>query len=217
MIRLLLLEPDRWRYSGFCRELSDASDVEVVGTDDYASVLDAIEPRQEKVDVVMLSYGLVQEHTLAIIPRVKRAFSGANVLVHGDSESLDVTAQICAAGARGYFTLSSSPGHLLRAIHLVSEGKYWGPREALEIMAERASQGEKEPAALSEDDLALLRYLADGLANKEIAQRLGLAEPTIKGRLNRLYRRFGVTTRLQLLATAMRRGLIVSRGSRLKP
>ena len=53
-----------------------------------------------------------------------------------------------------------------------------------------------------------MRLLHDGLSNKEIGHRLGLAEATIKARMNRLYRRFGVKTRLQLLAAAIRRGAI---------
>jgi DNA-binding NarL/FixJ family response regulator len=48
---------------------------------------------------------------------------------------------------------------------------------------------------------------------KEIAQRLGLAEVTIKSRLTRLYKRFGVSTRLQLLSSAIDKGLVGPRGS----
>ena len=64
-----------------------------------------------------------------------------------------------------------------------------------------------------EDDLdsqqrILLSLLHEGLTNKEIASRLGLAEATVKAKMNRLYRRFGVATRLQLLATALRERII---------
>jgi transposase len=48
----------------------------------------------------------------------------------------------------------------------------------------------------------------EGLSNKEIAARFGLSEVTIKARMGRLYRKYGVSTRLQLLAAAVRRGLI---------
>lgn len=62
---------------------------------------------------------------------------------------------------------------------------------------------------MSPDDLMLLRYLHDGLANKEIAVRLHIAEVTVKARLGRLYKKFSVNTRLQLLAAAIRAGLVV--------
>ncbi|HEU4522324.1 MAG TPA: LuxR C-terminal-related transcriptional regulator, partial [Thermoanaerobaculia bacterium] len=54
----------------------------------------------------------------------------------------------------------------------------------------------------------LLSLLNEGLSNKEIGQRLGLAEATIKSRFNRLYKKFQVATRLQLLTAAIREGLI---------
>jgi DNA-binding NarL/FixJ family response regulator len=129
-------------------------------------------------------------------------------------ESLEVTAQVFAAGARGYFVLSHPPGLLAKAIGIVGRGKFWGPREAVARMAERIveSKGEEEvPLAMSidEDERRLLLLLNEGLSNKEIGQRLGLAEATIKARFNRLYKRFGVTTRLQLLTTAIREGIII--------
>lgn len=61
------------------------------------------------------------------------------------------------------------------------------------------------------DDRTLLELLNEGLSNKEIGQRLGLAEPTVKARFNRLYKRFGVATRLQLLSTAISRGFVIPR------
>ena len=61
---------------------------------------------------------------------------------------------------------------------------------------------------LNDEEMALLRMLLEGLANKEMAQRLGVAEVTIKARLNKLYKSFGVSTRLQLLSAAIRQGIL---------
>ena len=63
---------------------------------------------------------------------------------------------------------------------------------------------------LTDEERALLGFLNEGLANKEIAARLNLAEVTIKSRLGRLYKRFGVNTRLQLLSAALKQGVITS-------
>ena len=63
---------------------------------------------------------------------------------------------------------------------------------------------------LSGDELMMLRFLQEGLSNKEIGVRLGIAEVTVKARFGRLYRRFGVTSRLQLLSAAIKQGFLVS-------
>ena len=67
-----------------------------------------------------------------------------------------------------------------------------------------------EPSPVPFDERNLLHLLFDGLSNKEIASRFGLAEVTIKTRMSRLYRKYGVNTRVQLLAAAVRRGLVGS-------
>jgi LuxR family maltose regulon positive regulatory protein len=65
---------------------------------------------------------------------------------------------------------------------------------------------------LPEDDLTLLQYLHEGLSNKEIASRLQVAEVTVKAKFGKLYKRFGVNMRLQLLAAAMKQGLVKASG-----
>jgi DNA-binding NarL/FixJ family response regulator len=134
-------------------------------------------------------------------------------MVHSEVESLEVAAQIYAAGARGFFTLSSAPGQLPKAVNVVHHGKFWGPREAIALMAKNVVEDQKDKeTAPGDEDRQLLELLNEGLSNKEIGQRLGLAEATIKARFNRLYKRFGVATRLQLLSAAIAQGLITPQG-----
>jgi two-component system response regulator DevR len=78
-------------------------------------------------------------------------------------------------------------------------------------MAQRL-RGEHDAVALSSPELTLLEMLYEGLTNKEMAQRLQLAEITVKSRLARLCRRFGVRTRVQMLSIAIRRDLIRRHG-----
>ncbi|TMC08023.1 MAG: response regulator transcription factor, partial [Chloroflexi bacterium] len=67
-----------------------------------------------------------------------------------------------------------------------------------------------EPArpALSDRELAVLRLLAAGLANKDIGARLGIGLPTVKTHIDGLYRKLGVSNRTQAVAAAVRQGLI---------
>jgi len=214
-IAVLLLEPDPWRYRGMAVVLEDSGEIDVVGDRDFSAILtsdrapDGIDP-----DVCVVAHRLIVEFGLAVIPHVKDLFH-ASVLVHGDRDSLNASAELLAAGASGYFDLSAPPGYLAKAVSIVANGKMWGPREAIALMAQRVIERREQESArveakdFSADDLMILRYLHDGLSNKEIASRLHIAEVTVKARLGRLYKRFGVNTRLQLLSAAIREGLVV--------
>ena len=215
MIRVLLLDPDLWRHRGVAGVMTDSGVIEVIGEPDYGRILSLTKaPEDLKPNVVALAHRLLLEYGVSVIPVLRDLFDPCSVLVYGDVDSLDVTAQVFAAGARGYFILSHPPGLLPKAIGIVSKGKFWGPREAVARMAERILKTKDEEGAypgssVDEEERQLLVLLNEGLSNKEIGQRLGLAEPTIKARFNKLYKRFGVATRLQLLTTAIREGILV--------
>ena len=211
VVDVLLLEPDAWRFRGMSVVLEDAGDIRVVGERDYARVLVADAAPSDLVpDVAVLAHRLIVDYGLPLVARVKELFHGVPVLVHGDEESVEMSAAIFAAGASGYFNMSAPPGGLPRAVTIVARGKMWGPREAIALMAHRVlERGEPARTDVQSADLLLLRHLHEGLSNKEIAARLNIAEVTVKVRLGRLYRKFGVNTRLQLLTTAMREGMVV--------
>jgi len=208
---VLLLEPDAWRFRGMTTVLEESGQISVIGENDFARIL-TLETRPDGYDprVCLLAHRLIIEYGLAVIAHLNDLFAGMGILVHGEHDSLEVAAEVLAAGAKGFFDLSAPIGYLPTAVKVVSQGKMWGPREAVAMMAqrvaERSSTEERSGVGriLSEDDLLLLRYLHDGLSNKEMASHLHVAEVTIKTRMGRLYRKFGVNTRVQLLAAAIR-------------
>jgi len=218
VIRLLILEPDQWRYRGFCGFLKDSVEVEILGEPDFAKILTLkSSPEGLNPELIFLAFRLILDHGIALVPHLRDLFPSCAVLVQGDSESLDVTAQLFAVGASGYYLLTEPPDYLPIALSVVSRGQLWGPREALALMGYRTPSklvpGRIESGSLPERELTILRLLHEGLSNKEIAQRLGLAQVTIKSKLTRLYKRFGVSTRLQLLSSAIDKGLVGPRGA----
>lgn len=195
--------------------LKEAGEIFIIGERDFSRILTCeIAPEGLDPDVCVIAHRLIIEYGLAVIPHVKDIFEGVPVLVHGDYESLTASAEIMAVGASGFFSLDAPPGYLARAVTVVANGKMWGPREAVAMMAQRVIErgdSEKKVGAndFSPDELLILRFLHEGLSNKEIASRLQVAEVTVKTRLGRLYKKFGVNTRLQLLSAAIREGLVV--------
>lgn len=211
-IAVLILKPDPWRFRGMSAVLDEAGGIDVVGERDFVRVLTAdVIATDLHPHVVLVAHRFIVEYGLPLVARIRELFRGAPLIVHGDEESVPASADIFAAGASGYFNMMSASGGLPRAVCIVARGKMWGPREAVALMAQRIVE-RNDPIRktdMIEDDLLLLRHLHEGLSNKEIANRLNIAEVTVKTRLGRLYKKFGVSTRLQLLTTAIREGMVV--------
>jgi DNA-binding NarL/FixJ family response regulator len=198
--------------------LGESGHIAVIGERDFSNILTVEEPPEELYwEVAVVAHRLVTEYGLSVVAHLKTMMPESFVLVHGDYDSLETAAQLMAAGASGFFDMSDPAGYLSNAVMLVSQSKLWGPREAVALMAQRViERGQRQPVpqpatngdGLSAEDKTILQLLNEGLSNKEIGSRLGIAEVTVKSRFGRLYRRFGVTTRLQLLTAAMRKGLL---------
>lgn len=201
--------------------LEESGEIEVIGERDFSRILTMEEaPEGMSPRVSLVAHTLVIEYGLSVVAHLKAMFVHCSVLAHGEHESLQVSAELMAVGAAGYFDMTDPPGYLPKAVIVVSQEKMWGPREAVALMAQRTiERAQRQPArpildagpatAIDQEEMIILRYLHEGLSNKEIGVRLGLAEVTIKARLGRLYKKFGVSTRLQLLSAAIRRGLVL--------
>lgn len=215
---VLVLEPDRWRYLGFAHVLKRDPQIKLLEGVDYHRII-ALRtiPADLNPTVVMLSHTLLADFKLSLIAKIKDLFPGAHVLVHGYETNVEKVAEILIAGAKGYFLLSGRPENLLESLKFVGKGLIWGPPEAISRSLGRliSLKDTKSLAArsdvMSPRERALVDLLAKGLTNKEIANKVGVAEVTVKFHLAKLYKRFRVQTRLQLLTYAIEHGLISAR------
>lgn len=207
-LKILLLEPDHWRSLGILQILKADGSIVVFGEEDHKKILSLRSaPPTLDPDIVLISHSLTFDYQLAVLQHIHRLFPRAQILVAGYDESLDAIADVLRGGAKGYFHLSSEPAKLLKALAVVSKGHIWAPREAVALLM-NAFSGESASELIPAYDVAILQLLQQGLSNKEIARSLGVAEVTIKSHLTKLYRRFRVHTRLELLAYAMVHHLI---------
>ena len=214
-MKVLLLEPDHWRSLGILQILRSNASIVVSEEGDHKKILSmrsappALDP-----DVVIVSHSLTFDYQLSVLQHIRRLFPKAQILVAGYDERLDAIADVLRAGGKGYFHLSSEPAKLLQALAVVEKGQIWAPREAVALLLHAFSdESIDRPVASASElitayDTGILKLLQEGLSNKEIAQSLGVAEVTIKSHLTKLYRKFRVHTRLELLAYALTHHLI---------
>jgi DNA-binding NarL/FixJ family response regulator len=121
------------------------------------------------------------------------------------------------AGARGFLTKDADAEAIARALHAAAAGQSTLDGEAQRRLVEAATSGrgqQAEPAELAEGltarEIEVLRLIAAGLSNTEIARRLVVSEATVKTHVNHLFTKAGLRDRAQAVAYAYRAGLVQS-------
>jgi DNA-binding NarL/FixJ family response regulator len=137
--------------------------------------------------------------------RITATVPGTRVVVLTSYDSQDIVIRAIGAGASGYVLKAGPPEELFRAVRAAATGGMALAPEAAEHLTSRMS----DPApALSDRETQVVRLLAEGRNNRDIATALFLSEATIKTHLVRIYRKLGTDNRVSTVAEAARRGLI---------
>lgn len=165
-----------------------------------------------KVDVVVLSSNLDEEplRGFELLRQLRASDPGVLAIMLLDSSKRETILQAFRAGARGIFSRHDSVETLCKCIRSVREGQIWANSQQLSFAVEALASSPMVRAVdanglslLSKREMDVVRSLAEGLTNREIAERLGLSQHTIKNYLFRVYDKLGVSSRLELLFMAL--------------
>ncbi|TPG52067.1 response regulator transcription factor [Sphingomonas glacialis] len=201
-IRVLIADDHPMLRDGVAAVINGRSDMEVVGEAEngrqavemYAS----LRPDVTLMDLQMPGIGGVEA-----IEAIRRGNPSAQIVVlttySGDAQAL----QALKAGASAYLLKSAMRSDLVDAIRTVHAGRRHVQAEVAQGMAEHATE---DP--LNARELQVLRLIAAGNANKEIAAKLSLAEDTVKAHIRNIFAKLYVTDRTHAVTTAARRGII---------
>lgn len=186
---------------GLITATSDTEDMEVVA--DVESGQEAIEAyRKHHPDVVVLDLRMQGMNGLETIRMLQREFGAVRVLIFSSYAKGEEVYQALKAGASGFVVKEMDLEKLLEAIRKVYQGNQYIPPEVAVRMGSRLL------AQLSPRELEVLQLVAEGLSNKEIGARLGIAENTIKIHVANIFTKLGVSDRTQALVVALKRGII---------
>jgi DNA-binding NarL/FixJ family response regulator len=146
--------------------------------------------------------------TAADIEQLSRS---TKVLVLTASERVDDAILALRMGARGIVQKRFAIETLMQAIRAVADGQIWMPPELqTEITAQWIAPAEKQ---LTSREAEIVRYVATGLRNAEVAEKLSISENTVKTHLNNIFHKLGLRDRVEVALYAIRHGWITSRGS----
>lgn len=156
------------------------------------------------IDLVLLDLLLPEDSGMAALVRFAERHPLLPVVVFSASESVADVRRALDLGALGYVPKSSSPTTLVAALKLVLDGEIYVPTFVLRSSAVAADGGEPS-AGLTGRQAEVLTLITEGLANRQIAHRLGLSEKTVKAHVTAVLRGLNVKSRAQ--AAGLRAGV----------
>lgn len=200
--RVLIADDHALMRNGVANLLNQEADLEVVAeAADGEAAVEAF--ARHLPDVTLVDLRMPRLEGVEVVRRIREAHPGARLIIlttYDTDEDIDRALQ---AGARAYLLKDVSAEDLLACIRAVLRGETYVAPAVAARLAERGARVQLTPR-----ELGVLRELAVGRANKEIAAGLGISEGTVKVHLAHLFDKLGVSSRTEAIAVAVRRGLV---------
>ncbi|MBY6274734.1 response regulator [Symbiobacterium thermophilum] len=209
-IRVLIVDDHELLREGLKSLLSREEDMEVVG--EAAGGREAVALcRSLRPDVVVLDARLPDVDGVEVCRQLQEEMPEVAVLMLTTFSDSDLVLGAVRAGARGYVVKDVLGMDLKRSIRAVARGEVaMDPKVVGYLMQQMRSPSadKEERIPLNRQQLAIIRLVAQGYTNREIAERMFLSEKTVKGYLAEAMRRMGVKNRVEAAMVASRNGWI---------
>jgi DNA-binding NarL/FixJ family response regulator len=200
--RVLVVDDHALLRTGVANIINQEPDLEVVA--EAGNGVEAIEAYQRLTpDVVLLDLRMPVMEGVEAVRRIRELNPTARVIVLTTYDTDDEISRALKAGAKAYALKDITADQLVVCIRDVLAGKTYIAPAAAAKLAEGVTR-----VRLTPRELATLRLMADGKANKEIASALAISERTVKTHLGHLFEKLGVTSRTEAIKVANRRGLV---------
>lgn len=210
--RLLVADDHLLSRKGIVSLLSSAPDMEVVGeAGDGQEALDRA--RELKPDLVLMDIRMPKCDGLEATRRIKAELPHVRVVILSVSDDIGDFFEAMKAGAQGYLLKNMEPETWIEFLRNVLKGESPIPRAlAARILREFTVREKPEPPVgdgqITGREREILELVAIGLSNREIAERLVIAETTVKNHLRNILDKLNLRNRVQAAAYALERGWV---------
>ncbi|MEQ4722087.1 response regulator transcription factor [Nonomuraea sp. B19D2] len=216
MISVLVADDQAMVRGGFAALLSAQADIAVVG--EAADGLEAVDlARRTRPDVALMDVRMPHLDGLEATRRVVESVPGTKVVILTTFDIDDYVYTALRAGASGFLLKDAPPADLISAVRVVAAGEaLLAPsvtRRLIEEFTSRQSIDEREALrlnVLTPRELDVLRLIADGQSNADIAGSLTIAEETVKSHVGRILGKLHLRDRAQAVVLAYESGLVVA-------
>jgi len=197
-IRILLADDHPIVRSGVAQILNEERGMSVV-----AQAVDGAEAVElfalHRPDVALVDLRMPRLEGPQVVEQIRERFPGAAIIILTTYDTDNDIEHALRAGAKAYLVKDVSPQELVACVRAVHAGRTWvSPRVVAKVSNVRLTQRE----------LAVLRRLAAGDSNREIGDALGISDGTVKIHVTHLLAKLDVTSRVEAITTALRRGLV---------
>lgn len=208
-IRVLLVDDHPVVREGVRAYLSSQSGIAVVG--DAANAAEALRKAKElRPEVVVLDISLPSMDGGELARRLRKAVPDAKLLAFSIHSSEQYVVRMARCGAHGYVVKDEPTAHLVQAIHRLAQGGLSFPADMADaVLAPESKSAPRRvrPRSLTGREQEVLSLVASGLANKQVAAKLGISVRTVEAHRDHLSRRLGIRSVAGLIKYAIQNGL----------
>ena len=207
MVRIVIADDHGVVRDGLTALLEEEPGWTVVGTAaDGREALELI--RRLRPDLALLDITMPEMSGLEVARIVARELPQVRILILTMHEEEAFFFEALRAGAAGYVLKGAGSEELLSALHAVLEGGVYLPPKLAALLVQDYLEGPREGGTdpLTPREREIVRLIAQGLTNRQIAERLVLSLNTVKTHRLNIYRKLGLQSRSELVAYALRRG-----------
>ncbi|MGD0414661.1 MAG: response regulator transcription factor [Terriglobales bacterium] len=201
-IRVLSIDDHPLVREGIAALINDQADMQLAAQG--ATGKEAVQRfREHRPDVVLLDVRLPDMNGIDAMITIRSEFPEARIIIVTSSEGDVEMRRALEGGAAGYIVKSMPPQALLEAIRKVHGGKKAIPAEVAARLADHYSD-----EGLTTREIEILRQVAEGNRNRDIAEKLFISEGTVKVHIQHIMAKLGANDRTQAITIAVRRGII---------
>jgi two-component system, NarL family, response regulator len=201
-IRVLLADDHAIARNGVAQILSKERWISVVEqARDGAEAVELF--ARSRPDVALIDLRMPKLEGVQVVEQIRGQFPDAVIVILTTYDTDDDIERALRAGAKAYLLKNVSPQDLVACVRAVHAGRTWvSPSIAAKLVARVTN------LRLTARELGVLRQLAAGKSNKEIAGALGITDGTVKIHVTHVFSKLDVTSRTEAIAAAVRRGLV---------
>src|ERR1017187_3179402 len=201
-IQILVADDHAIVREGVCALISRVPDMKVIA--EAANGREAVDQAVRlKPDVALIDMRMPELDGIQAVAAIREAVPEVRTIILTTFSGDDDIYRALRSGAKAYFLKDAPREELLSCIRAVAEGNTWISPLAAAHLAARMNQDN-----LTERELHVIRRVASGKSNKEIAVELDISEGTIKVHVSHILRKLGVTGRTEAIAVAVKRGIV---------
>lgn len=207
MIKLMLVDDHSMVREGLKQLLELDKNLHVV-----AEAADGIETLEKlkvvKPDILLLDISMPGMNGIETLENVKKIEPNIKVLMLTSHEEIEYLMKAIEKGCDGYVLKTSDSALLKKAIHTVYEGeKFIQPSMMKDLSTDKASADDMLNE-LTKREIEVLKLIAEGLFNKEIAAKLVISERTVKNHVSNIFKKIDVSDRTQAAVFAIKNNLV---------